>query len=146
MESDGSALKVKFPKACGHAVAKAVILPGESLSEPVDVLFGAIGGLYIPEEFTLAPVTLVAGWCGHDGIVVWADLVTPRGTELTTEAIAGPKIVLFNRAANFDPVRFLRVRSGTAAKKIPQVNGAVLQLLLRDAPQSGPYSPPSPHG
>ena len=145
--SDMIVKHVKHPRACGHVCAYAQIKPNEWLSEAIDLNFAVLTAVYLPENWREAPVSIVGGFAGDDGVVRWAEhLVSLSGSEVATKAMKGDRIVVLSSQADFSGIRFVKIRSGTVDRPVSQPTGAVVTLLLRDAPQSGPYVPPQHHG
>lgn len=103
----------------------ATIANGASLSDAVDLTAGLLVAVQMPAAWTAAVLTFQAS---HDG-VTFADVYDSAGAERSVAAAAGRHITL--DSASFG-IRFVKIRSGTAAAAVAQ--GAERQLRLITVP------------
>lgn len=100
----------------------ATIANGASLSDAVDITAGLLIAIQMPAAWTAAVLTFQAS---HDG-VTFADVYDSAGAERSVTVAAGRHVTL--DTANFG-MRFVKVRSGTAAAPVNQGAQRVLQLV-----------------
>jgi hypothetical protein len=108
-----------------------VIAAGTSLSPEVDLgSYGSLVGIQVPANWTTAALTFQNS---VDGGVTWDEVWDIASGNLTVVSLAGGTLV-YNVAldpARFRGVRAVKVRSGTQATPVNQVNQVTLQLVLR---------------
>lgn len=103
----------------------AVIANGASLSGAVDLGRNTLVGIVMPAAWTAANLTFQVS---ADG-VTYSDLYDNTGTEKSVTAAAGRFI--FTVPADWVGIRFVKVRSGTAAAAINQGAARTLQLITK---------------
>ena len=108
----------------GLSTIPAVIAPGASLTNQIDIGPGILVGLVIPSGWTSASVTFQAS---TDGGATWAELYTYAGAELTLTATAGTFLAI--DPTQWKGVRSIKLRSGTAASPVNQTSGATVTLV-----------------
>lgn len=98
---------------------------GGSVSDVVDLDGVHLVGIQMPATWDAANITFQAS---ADG-VTFADLYNQSGSEVTVDAAAGRFIAL--DPTLFAGIRFLKVRSGTAATPVNQAAARTLILVAR---------------
>lgn len=106
----------------------ARIAAGTSLSTVVDLNGAMIGGILVPAAWTAAAITFQASIDGSN----FFDVFDSAGAETTIASanVVASRFVLMD-IRDFAGVRFLRLRSGTAAVPVNQAADRVLRLPLR---------------
>lgn len=101
------------------------IAAGESLSNfgAMDI-FGGIGGIGIPADWTAAPLTLQACFDG-DGLE-WFDVLANDGTEYVVNAVPLKLNTISVSLRGF----MIRLRSGTANAPVPQDVTCTIKLMI----------------
>lgn len=105
--------------------AAVQIASGQSLSGAIDLSRWSPVAIQLPAAWTPANVTFQAS---HDDMT-FADVYEVNG-EVTYPAAAGRYLAL--DVATFAGMRFLKVRSGTAATPVNQAAARTLVVILRD--------------
>lgn len=98
----------------------------ESLSGAVAVGDGVFTGIVMPAAWTAAVLTFQASFDG----TTFYNLYDEAGGEYTIAADASRYITV--PAGDFAGVRFLKVRSGTAAAAVNQAAARTLSLIVRN--------------
>lgn len=101
----------------------ATIASGQSLSGAVNLAGCRLVGLVMPAAWTAASLTFQVS---HDG-TTYNDLYDDAGNEYTVVAAASRYIGLVGM--DWEAVRFLKVRSGTAATPVNQAAQRVIVLV-----------------
>jgi hypothetical protein len=102
------------------------IAAGASLSTDIDLGIARFAGVIVPSGWTAANITFQAS---VDDIT-WFELYDDSGTEVTlTVGGTPPYFIIAKTPAVFAPVRFLKLRSGTAALPVVQVSAASLIVV-----------------
>ena len=101
---------------------QVAIAQGQSLSADIDLAGATLVMLGLPAAWTAADLTFQVG----DGLGGWMNLYTADGVEYLARAAAGRCVLL--PPADFARVRWLRIRSGTAATPVAQAAERQLQL------------------
>lgn len=114
---------MSFGRAC--VVIPAVIGAGGSLSEAVDLGGLRLAGIEMPAGWTSAGLSFQAAASGSAAL---ADLYSEAGAEVTVAAAAGRFIRL--EGVVFAGLRWLKLRSGTAATPVNQAAERTLKLVL----------------
>jgi len=104
----------------------ATILGTASLSAAVDLMGGRLVGIQMPSAWTAAGLTFQASADGE----TYADLYDDGGNEVGGSAAAS-RYIVFDAGANFEGVRWLKVRSGTAASAVNQDATRTLTLAVK---------------
>lgn len=114
-----------------QTVTPCAITAGQSLSAEVDIGGnGALCGIQVPANWTTAGFSFQ---CSIDGGTTFGEVTDIAGTALAVGSLTGGTLVYFVALdpAKFRGVRALKVRSGTQAAPVNQVNAVVLQLVTR---------------
>ena len=101
------------------------IASGQSLSDPLDSQGLELLGILMPASWTAANLTFQGSPDGQS----YADVYDRAGTEYTATAAASRLILLLPRD-DLVPLRFLKVRSGTAGVPVAQAGGGRILTLL----------------
>lgn len=114
----------------GSRTATLTIASGASVSDAVDTGGYALLALETPAAWTAAALTFQHS---RDGSTSWTDLYDDQGTEVSIPSAAlsttASRTIVDNTILNrLAPLRYLRVRSGTAA--IPVAQAAQRQFVL----------------
>ena len=126
--TDAQLRATPVPVSAGQITAViTTIASGASVSGDIDLGLMRLGRIVMP--------TVAAGWTAanltlqtsHDG-ADWNNLHDATGTEYTITAAAGRSILV--PLADMLSVRYLRIRSGTAAAAVPQAAARSLTLVL----------------
>lgn len=109
-------------------VTTATIADSASLSGAVDLSSnkGTLVAIQTPAGWTTAVITFQASYDGS----TWCNLYNASGVEVATGSIVASYYVALD-PADFAGIRYLKVRSGTAAAAVAQAGGDTLQLVLR---------------
>lgn len=105
---------------------QATIAAGQSLSGSVDLLYGALVGIYVPAVWTTAKITLQASADGTN----FFDVRNVSGDDFTLEALAGNCFIPL-APLELQGAKAVKLRSGTAAAAVNQVAERVLTLVTR---------------
>jgi len=101
------------------------IASGQSLSAAVNLGGLRMFGMIMPTAWTAAGLTFQMSADGTN----WYNMYDANGNELTASAAAS-RYVAFE-PANFAPVEWLKVRSGTSGTPVSQGQDSTLALVLR---------------
>lgn len=101
-----------------------------ALSAEVDIGNKSLVGIVVPANWTTAGISLQAS---PDGGTTWCELVDQTATAIGCGSLTGGAIVYY---VAIDPTKLrgpisLKVRSGTQAAPVNQVNQVTLQLITR---------------
>lgn len=108
-------------------VAVAQIAAGATgLSEAISIDGRTLVAIYMPSSWVTANLTFQAAYL-EDG--TYQNVYDSAGNELVVTAAASRVIVDIPELA---PLKFLKIRSGTAATPVNQTSGAVIRLILKD--------------
>ncbi len=110
------------------AIKTVTIANGASLSGEVDLGGYALAAIQMPSAWTAANLTFQAATAsGGTFQEVYDDL----GNELTVQAAASRCIGIDSVAGALAPLRFIKIRSGTAATPVNQAADRTLTLILK---------------
>ena len=84
-------------------------------------------GVIVPSDWTTANLTFQMS---PDAGVSWFDLVDQNGDGVLLAGKAGAYVAV-EKPAQFAPVQYLKIRSGSSLSPVSQSAGRVLQLVLR---------------
>ncbi|MDD2325477.1 MAG: hypothetical protein PHW63_05700 [Alphaproteobacteria bacterium] len=100
---------------------------GDSLTGTINLGGLRLFGIVMPSEWTTANLTFQMS---PDAGATWVDVVDQNGDEVL---MAGKLVsyVAVEKPAQFAPLQYLRIRSGTSLTPISQSAARVLQLVLR---------------
>ena len=101
----------------------ATILAGESLSSPIDCSTGTPVMIYMPHEWTSAHLSFQVSPDGTN----YNDLFDSDGHELHSSVTAGTSVRL---DPMWEPVTYLKLRSGTRDSPVPQQADRVITITL----------------
>lgn len=107
------------------SLASVTIAAGASLSGAIDLATMRLSGIVVPAAWTTANLTFQAS---ADG-ATFNDLYDALGGEYTVQ-VGGPARHLQLPLADFLGLRWLKLRSGTAAAAVNQAGGRTLGLVL----------------
>jgi hypothetical protein len=105
------------------ATLEATIALNESLSGVVDFGSRSLSAILMPAAWTAAALTFEASVNGED----FFDLLDSEGAEVEVAVAADDFVRLTN--ADWAAIRWLRIRSGTAAVPVAQEAARTLQLV-----------------
>jgi hypothetical protein len=99
------------------------------LAEAVDLQGGRLVAIVMPSTWISANLTFQASWDGDS----YANLYDDSGNEVavTVSPTTGSRYVVFDALDNMEGVRFVKVRSGTAAAAITQTTETSVTLVVR---------------
>ena len=109
-------------------VITATIANGEALSGEIDLGGYQIGAIQMPAAWTAANITFTAATATGG---TFQSLYDDSGLEVTVTAAAAECIALSSNALNLAPLRFIKIRSGTAATPVNQGAARTIQLILK---------------
>ena len=109
-----------------YQTANTTIISGASLGAAVDLLGGRLVAVAMPPAWTAASLTLQASVDGLNYYNVYDD----GGTEVLIVGAANRHIV-FDALNNVEGVRWVKVRSGTAAAAVNQGGTRTITLTVR---------------
>lgn len=104
-------------------IANATIAAGASLSDAVDLAGLSVIGLTMPAAWTAAAITVQVSYDG----VTYVNLHDKAGTEYSITTAASRHVIL--PKADFESVRHIKLRSGTAGAAVVQVAQAVIKIV-----------------
>lgn len=114
-------------------IKSATIEAGESLSGAIDMSAFSIN----KDNFRLFNIVMPAAWTAAnltfqfsiDDGVTFVDMYDADGNEVTAAADSGRGIVILPEA--FSAISHLKIRSGTSASEVIQVEERIIKLVLR---------------
>ena len=104
----------------------ATIANGASLSDAILINEAAVVGIKMPAAWTAADLTLQAA--GEDAESTFNNVYDQEETEVTIQADASRHIVL--EPAKFIGIKWLKIRSGTAASAVNQGGARSIVVYL----------------
>lgn len=119
-DADGNLYMIPAPLATNQTVT---IANGASLSNSVDLGGRALSAILMPAAWTAAALTFQASLDG----VTFFNLLDGAGAEITASAAAGSFIRL--SINDWLALRYLKIRSGTAAIPVNQGADRILSLV-----------------
>jgi hypothetical protein len=109
-----------------HELTQATIANGASLGAAVNLGGAKLTAVTMPDAWTAASLTVqVAADC-----ISYRNLYDEGGTEVTVIASASRHIV-FDNATNWEGVRCIKLRSGSAASLVSQAGARIITLTVR---------------
>ena len=107
-------------------IVPVVIALNASLSGAVEIGDAKQIAISMPADWTAANLTFQGSYDG----ATWWDVYDDAGTEVNVTAAEDRLIVLGTITKNLRPLRFLKVRSGTAGSAVTQGAARTLHLIL----------------
>jgi len=100
---------------------------GASLTGTINLAGLRLFGLIMPADWTTADLTFQMS---PDAGMTWANMLDQNGSEILSVGTPNSYITI-NKASDFAPLQYLRIRSGSSSSPVTQTASRVLQLVLR---------------
>lgn len=119
--------RIQVEENLQYATKKVVIKSGESLSDVLDIKGYKLISIEMPIDWDLADLTFQAS---SDGIY-FKDVYNDSGEEVTVTADGNRIINIDNNAGALASLRFIKLRSGTAAVPVAQTADREIKIILK---------------